>query len=139
MSVFQRTGNWFLPRKNLHYPPALRALLPTRPRRACAARRCGLKGHPESLTALIRHPSTVGRLGKLRSTQFMRRQLRDPEVRRKAWPDYTFGCKRILFSSHCLPALAAQTTSSSSPTAITRDRARRRPHLRRTSPPDGRA
>ena len=24
----------------------------------------------------------------------MRRQLRDPEVRRKAWPDYTFGCKR---------------------------------------------
>ena len=54
---------------------------------------------------MIRHPSTVGRLGKLYSTLFMRRQLRDPEVRRKAWPDYTFGCKRILFSSHYLPAL----------------------------------
>jgi cation diffusion facilitator CzcD-associated flavoprotein CzcO len=26
-------------------------------------------------------------------------------VRRKAWPDYTFGCKRVLFSSHYLPAL----------------------------------
>jgi cation diffusion facilitator CzcD-associated flavoprotein CzcO len=35
----------------------------------------------------------------------MRWQLRDPEVRRKAWPDYTFGCKRVLFSSHYLPAL----------------------------------
>jgi cation diffusion facilitator CzcD-associated flavoprotein CzcO len=35
----------------------------------------------------------------------MRWQLRDPEVRRKAWPHYTFGCKRILFSSHYLPAL----------------------------------
>jgi cation diffusion facilitator CzcD-associated flavoprotein CzcO len=32
-------------------------------------------------------------------------QLRDPEVRRKAWPDYTFGCKRVLFSSAYLPAL----------------------------------
>jgi cation diffusion facilitator CzcD-associated flavoprotein CzcO len=35
----------------------------------------------------------------------MRWQLRDPEVRRKVWPDYTFGCKRILFSSWFLPAL----------------------------------
>jgi cation diffusion facilitator CzcD-associated flavoprotein CzcO len=35
----------------------------------------------------------------------MRWQLRDPEVRRKAWPDYTFGCKRVLFSSYFLPAL----------------------------------
>jgi cation diffusion facilitator CzcD-associated flavoprotein CzcO len=35
----------------------------------------------------------------------MRWQLRDPDVRRKVWPDYTFGCKRILFSSTFLPAL----------------------------------
>jgi cation diffusion facilitator CzcD-associated flavoprotein CzcO len=35
----------------------------------------------------------------------MARQLTDPEVRRKVWPDYTFGCKRVLFSSHWLPAL----------------------------------
>jgi hypothetical protein len=36
----------------------------------------------------------------------MRSQLRDPELRGKVWPDYTFGCKRVLFSSHYLPALA---------------------------------
>jgi cation diffusion facilitator CzcD-associated flavoprotein CzcO len=35
----------------------------------------------------------------------MRWQLRDPEVRRKVWPDYTWGCKRILFSSWFLPTL----------------------------------
>jgi cation diffusion facilitator CzcD-associated flavoprotein CzcO len=35
----------------------------------------------------------------------MRVQLKDPEVRRKAWPGYTFGCKRVLFSSDFLPAL----------------------------------
>ena len=55
---------------------------------------------------MIRHPlDRRARSGELYSTLFMRRQLRDPEVRRKAWPDYTFGCKRILFSSHYLPAL----------------------------------
>jgi cation diffusion facilitator CzcD-associated flavoprotein CzcO len=35
----------------------------------------------------------------------MRSQLKDPELRRRAWPDYTFGCKRVLFSSHYLPSL----------------------------------
>ena len=35
----------------------------------------------------------------------MRSQLKDPVLREKVWPDYTFGCKRILFSSQFLPAL----------------------------------
>jgi cation diffusion facilitator CzcD-associated flavoprotein CzcO len=35
----------------------------------------------------------------------MRSQLKDPDTRREAWPDYTFGCKRVLFSSYFLPAL----------------------------------
>jgi cation diffusion facilitator CzcD-associated flavoprotein CzcO len=59
----------------------------------------------ESLTMMIRHPRTWGLLGHARSAVFMRWQLRDPEVRQKVWPDYTFGCKRVLFTSHFLPAL----------------------------------
>jgi len=36
----------------------------------------------------------------------MRWQLRgDPELRRKVWPHYTFGCKRVLFGSWFLPTL----------------------------------
>ena len=66
----------------------------------------------ESLTAAIRHPRTWGRILHLRSWLFMRSQLRDPEVRRKAWPDYTFGCKRVLFSSHYLPALQEWCTAN---------------------------
>jgi cation diffusion facilitator CzcD-associated flavoprotein CzcO len=60
----------------------------------------------ESLTLAIRNPRTFGRLLHLRSATFMRSQLRDPELRRKAWPNYTFGCKRVLFSSDYLPTLA---------------------------------
>jgi cation diffusion facilitator CzcD-associated flavoprotein CzcO len=70
-----------------------------------ALRRKFVFEYTESLTLTIRHPRTLGRLAALRSAMFMRSQLKDPAVRAKAWPDYTFGCKRILFSSHFLPAL----------------------------------
>jgi cation diffusion facilitator CzcD-associated flavoprotein CzcO len=70
-----------------------------------ALRRAWMYRYIEVLTAMIRHPRTLGQVGRAWSTAFMRRQLREPEVRRRAWPDYTFGCKRILFSSHYLPAL----------------------------------
>jgi cation diffusion facilitator CzcD-associated flavoprotein CzcO len=102
--VFQRTGNWFMPRKNHAYPPWVKALIRNVPGLQ-SFRRHFLFWYGEFLTLMIRHPRTWGRIGEARSALFMRWQLRDPEVRRKAWPDYTFGCKRVLFSSYFLPAL----------------------------------
>jgi cation diffusion facilitator CzcD-associated flavoprotein CzcO len=102
--VFQRTGNWFLPRRNRAYPALVRAVIRFVPG-VQALRRRFIYYYAETLTMMIRNPRTVGRIGRLRSSLFMRWQLRDPEVRRKAWPDYTFGCKRVLFSSRFLPAL----------------------------------
>jgi cation diffusion facilitator CzcD-associated flavoprotein CzcO len=104
LSVFQRSGNWFLPRKNHIYPKLLRAVIEHVPG-VQWARRQFLFNYCEALTLAIRRPRTVGRLVALRSAMFMRAQLTDPELRRRAWPDYTFGCKRVLFSSHYLPAL----------------------------------
>ena len=104
LTVFQRTGNWFMPRKNRAYPGPLHALL-TRSPAIQAVRRRFWFNYCEALTLMIRHPRTFGRLGKLRSSLMMRRQVRDPQLRRKIWPDYTYGCKRILFSSYFLPAL----------------------------------
>lgn len=104
LTVFQRTGNWFLPRRNRAYPPAIRTLIERVPG-VQAFRRRFMFQYCEALTLAIRHPATIGRLVKLCSVTFMRWQLRDPELRGKVWPDYTFGCKRILFSSAFLPAL----------------------------------
>jgi cation diffusion facilitator CzcD-associated flavoprotein CzcO len=106
--VFQRTGNWFLPRKNHAYPAWLKAIFKHVPG-VEAFRRRFLFYYGESLTAGIRHPRTVGKIGWVRSALFMHWQLRDKEVRRKVWPDYTWGCKRILFSSWFLPALQRPT------------------------------
>jgi len=104
LTVFQRTGAWFLPRRNRAYPALLKVLFRRVPGIQEARRRFMFQ-YMESLTAAIRHPSTLGWLGRLRSAMFMRWQLRDRELRRKVWPNYTFGCKRVLFSSAYLPAL----------------------------------
>jgi cation diffusion facilitator CzcD-associated flavoprotein CzcO len=104
LTVFQRTGNWFLPRRNRPYPPVIRTLIERVPG-VQALRRRFMFQYCEAITLAIRHPGTIGRLLKLRSIAFMRWQLRDSELRRKVWPDYTFGCKRILFSSAFLPTL----------------------------------
>jgi cation diffusion facilitator CzcD-associated flavoprotein CzcO len=104
LTVFQRTGNWFLPRKNRAYPAFIKAAVEHVPG-VQAFRRQYMFQYCESLTLAIRHPNTVGRLLHARSAAFMRYQLKDAALRRRAWPDYTFGCKRILFSSHFLPAL----------------------------------
>jgi cation diffusion facilitator CzcD-associated flavoprotein CzcO len=104
--VFQRTGNWFLPRRNRPYPRAWRAAIRFVPGLQRWRRRF-VFNYGESLTAMIRHPRTAGLLGRARSSAFMRWQLRrHPALRRQAWPDYAFGCKRVLFSSTFLPALA---------------------------------
>jgi cation diffusion facilitator CzcD-associated flavoprotein CzcO len=103
--VFQRTGNWFMPRRNRPYPGWVKWLVAHVPG-VQAFRRRFIFHYGESLTLMIRNPKTWGRVGHLRSSLFMRWQLRGrPDVRRKVWPDYTFGCKRVLFSSFFLPAL----------------------------------
>jgi cation diffusion facilitator CzcD-associated flavoprotein CzcO len=102
--VFQRTGNWFLPRKNRPYPRVVKQVVARVPGVQALRRRFTFY-YGESLTLAIRHPRTWGRVGHLRSAAFMRWQLRDRQLRRKVWPDYAFGCKRVLFSSFFLRAL----------------------------------
>ncbi len=104
LTVYQRTGNWILPRENRVYPPWLRRVIDHVPGVQWLRRRW-MFNYCESLTVAIRHPRTLGRVYGLRSSMFMRRQLPDPELRAKVWPNYTFGCKRVLFSSHYLRAL----------------------------------
>jgi cation diffusion facilitator CzcD-associated flavoprotein CzcO len=104
LTVFQRSANWFLPRKNRPYPRAVRTAVERVPGlQAC--RRGFVFLYTEALTMAIRHPRTLGRIAAWRAGVFMRSQLKDPDIRARAWPDYTFGCKRVLFSSLFLPAL----------------------------------
>ncbi len=104
LTVFQRTGNWFMPRKNRPYPQLVRSAVERVPGLQ-AFRRSFVFQYSEALTATIRHPRTVGRLAAWRSACSCARSSTTRTLRRKVWPDYTFGCKRVLFSSMFLPAL----------------------------------
>jgi cation diffusion facilitator CzcD-associated flavoprotein CzcO len=105
VTVYQRTANWMMPRRNREYPTPV-AFAITRLPGVQAARRQFVRQYTEFLTQAIRHPRTLGRFVGAISAAFMRFQLRgDDSLREKVWPDYTFGCKRVLFSSTWLPAL----------------------------------
>ena len=81
LSVFQRTGNWFLPRRNHVYGTLVRGAIRRVPGLQ-RLRRGFLFNYCESLTLAIRHPRTIGRLAGLRSAAFMRSQLPDPRAAR---------------------------------------------------------
>ncbi len=105
LDVYQRTAPYMLPRRNPGYPGWVRGLIERVPG-VQALRRLGMWLVMETfITGLTRVPP-LGWALRAWSTTFMRSQLRDPELRRRVWPDYPFGCKRILFSSTYLPTLA---------------------------------
>ena len=105
LDVYQRSAPYLLPRRNRAYSDPVRRMLRRIPG-AQRLRRYGMCGVMESITFGLIRSRAARALVRAWSTSFMRIQLRgDRGLRRRAWPDYPFGCKRILFSSSYLPTL----------------------------------
>ena len=103
LHLFQRTAPWVLPRRARPLTRAERALY----RRVPAAQRLMRKAIywaregfaiPILNARLSKHTRALG-------LAHLKRQVRDPELRRKVTPDYAPGCKRILISDDYYPAL----------------------------------
>ena len=104
VKVFQRTPGWVLPRLDVATPPAVQTVFAKAPAVQQLARQALYWGHEASATALVWDTpltSLVARLGKMH----LRRQVKDPWLRRQLTPDFTPGCKRMLVSSDYYPAL----------------------------------
>ncbi|WP_205695550.1 NAD(P)/FAD-dependent oxidoreductase [Conexibacter sp. SYSU D00693] len=104
LDVYQRTAPYMLPRRNPRYPKLVRSLIANVPGLQ-SARRLGMEAFMELCILALTKAPPLRRMLWAWSAAFMRLQVRDPELRRKTWPDYPIGCKRILFSSYYLPAL----------------------------------
>ncbi len=105
LDVYQRTAPYMFPRRNPRYPAWAKRLIERVPG-VQAFRRHGTLLYMEAMIlGLIAVPPLRWAMSAF-SQAFMRRQLPDPGLRSRLWPDYPFGCKRILFSSYYLPALA---------------------------------
>jgi cation diffusion facilitator CzcD-associated flavoprotein CzcO len=104
--VYQRTPPWVAPLLDRAVGERLKRLYRRAPRAQKLAR---------GAVYWLREPIVVGMalMPKLMkgweaySKLHLRRQVRDPGLRRRLTPDYVIGCKRILFSNRWYPALTA--------------------------------
>lgn len=100
--VFQRTPIWVLPKRDAPIPPWRQALFRYLPPTQWLVRaRTSLVTELIMTLGIVYHkqvPGIVRRAEQL-SLAHLRRQLPDPELRRKLTPSYGFGCKRPAFSN----------------------------------------
>ena len=104
LHVFQRTAPWVIPHRNRpmkRWERAIYRLFPP----AQLAMRAGIYWARESFVLQFRHRA-IGKLLERIPMIHMRKQIKDPELRRKVTPDYSIGCKRILPTNEWYPALA---------------------------------
>jgi cation diffusion facilitator CzcD-associated flavoprotein CzcO len=107
LTVFQRSANWLLPRKDRLYAPRTQRLLTRFPALARFYHSFQWFFFGEmQLTPLMKQVRVVQALARWKSLAHLRRQVRDPELRRKLVPDYPIGAKRVLFNDDYYPALA---------------------------------
>jgi cation diffusion facilitator CzcD-associated flavoprotein CzcO len=104
VKVFQRTPGWVLPRLDGATPAAAKSLFTKVPATQELARQALFWGHEISATALVWNTPLTGLVARLGKAH-LRRQVKDPWLRRQVTPDFRPGCKRILISSDYYPAL----------------------------------
>ena len=108
LTVFQRSAPYVVPKPDTEYRPFHHRLFDRVP----AAMR-GERGATFHLSELLNRAlggdSLMARpfMATMRQVwkAHLRRQVKDPALRRKLAPDYPIGCKRILFSNDWYPAL----------------------------------
>ncbi len=103
LTLFQRTAPWVMPRRDRAVGEAARRRLQRWPwlhRLVHGA----LYRYRETFGLAFRHP-LIARAVEAVTRLHLRRQVRDPDLRRVLTPDYLFGCKRVLLSDDYYPAL----------------------------------
>jgi cation diffusion facilitator CzcD-associated flavoprotein CzcO len=104
LEVFQRTPPWIHPRPDAPIPPRLRGTFETVPLTARMSREAIYWLLEARGAGFAIHPRLMRPLEQL-ARWHIGKQIADPGLRARVTPDYTIGCKRILFSSDYYPAL----------------------------------
>jgi len=104
MHVFQRTAPWILPHSDRPTTRLERRLYRTFPFLQKAVRGGVYWSRESFLLGFISKPNIMSGAEKIAGAH-MRRQVKDPELRRKLTPKFRLGCKRVLISNEWYPAL----------------------------------
>ena len=106
LTIFQRSANWLLPRKDRLYPPRLHRAMRRWPWLAKLRHDFQWFFFGElQLTPLMKQVRIVQWLATRKALAHLRRQVRDPALRAKLVPDYPIGAKRVLFNDDYYPTL----------------------------------
>ncbi len=104
LQVYQRTAPWIVPRNNRPISPRVRRLFKRFPPAMKLLRGALYWGAETLVLGLAKEPRLM-RIIEVRAKRYLKRQVKDPELRAKLEPSYRLGCKRILFTDRYLPTL----------------------------------
>ncbi|MDP9118217.1 MAG: NAD(P)/FAD-dependent oxidoreductase [Actinomycetota bacterium] len=107
LTVFQRTAIWVSAKPDYPVPAPVRRLFASLPLTQRAVRLAGASILELMMVAGVLHYRNfklANRMGEAACRAHLRRQITDPQLRRKLTPDYSFGCKRPTFSNDYYPA-----------------------------------
>lgn len=104
LSIFQRSCNWIIPRKDKPYSGVSKRLFKWLPFLAWL-HRSHIYCIMEMRFAGFRQGGWYAPILKRMATRHMKAQVPDPELRARLTPDYPVGCKRILISDDYYPAI----------------------------------
>ncbi|MBA4022002.1 MAG: cyclohexanone monooxygenase [Gordonia sp.] len=110
LTVLQRTPAWIIPRLDRPVGKLERALYRTLPPAQKIARG-GLYLYREAYVVALAKFTFLLPLFKLLAKTQLRKQVKDPVLRKKLTPKFTIGCKRMLLSNTWLPTLARPDVS----------------------------
>ncbi|MFW0792372.1 NAD(P)/FAD-dependent oxidoreductase [Gordonia sp. CPCC 205515] len=102
LTVFQRTPIWVVPKLDFPIPATVQRLFATVPLTQRAARLVSTSLLELLMVVGVLHYKQAkpgNKAAALLAKAHLRRQVRDPDTRRKLTPSYDFGCKRPTFSN----------------------------------------
>jgi cation diffusion facilitator CzcD-associated flavoprotein CzcO len=106
LTVFQRTPIWVTPKADFKIPAPVQDLFAAQPWTQRVARRANsawLEGMMVTAVLHYKQARFLNQGAAALARAHLRRQVDDPETRRKLTPDYSFGCKRPTFSNEYYP------------------------------------
>lgn len=104
LTVFQRTPPWIIPKPDRGFSNLERGLLRRFPRLQKLVRSLTYATHETRALGFAFNPKLMA-FHRFLALNLLRRQVRDPELRRRLTPRYAIGCKRILISNNYYPAI----------------------------------
>lgn len=99
LTIFQRKAPFIMPRPQLEYSETANWAFQTLPG-LFKLSRYSIFWFLETIYKMTHHNSLMNKTANQFATWYRNSQLTDPELRKKATPNYTFACKRVILSEN---------------------------------------